>query len=307
MTRFEIIQQFSTDERTHRNHLILFLLLTEMWVVQGAPESVELDLPELLRILRGKRSTVLRWLQQLEQFGYIDLRRGVNQYERSTVRLTIGRAPTERPQSDPRRQEPTRDATEPDETATNQPDQTKAGHHVPVQDARRSARTPEMQSETCKPGSGHHSGAAQPGLVNNTTHLQQRLTIPEKGNLPTVSDGKRVKGKNQRGHRCAFADSPLASLPAFVNAFTGDASIQGADLTHYHARVSSWRDKSGNVPTRADWLSTARTFILNDIREGKLIATSSSKPLNSHVSRNHRTDSIIEPPPDTTGRRFGRF
>lgn len=94
MTRYEILHRFAEDERTHRDHAFTFHVLTELWAAKGQPDSIELDLGELLRILKTKRSTVFRWLAELEQFGYIIYRRAKNQHEVSTV--TISKPKTKR-------------------------------------------------------------------------------------------------------------------------------------------------------------------------------------------------------------------
>jgi hypothetical protein len=84
--------------------------------------------------------------------------------------------------------------------------------------------------------------------------------------------------------------------------------LQGADLDHYHARLLSWRDTKGAEPLRADWLTTARKFVLNDIADNRLVTVTTVKPLhNASRNTNNPTGSIIQPPAIGERRRFGSW
>ena len=130
------------------------------------------------------------------------------------------------------------------------------------------------------------------GNVNSayTTSIKE-LPISKVGKV--IGEGKRVKGKNQKSaqkqpvqQRCKFTDSPIGTLASFKDFFATDETGKTADLDYYFSRVLNWRDKSGAIPERVDWQSSARTFMLNDIREGKLVTTIKSTTSNAAAKRN---------------------
>lgn len=316
MTRYDQIKLFAADSRTHRDHAYTFMVLTEMWIYQGKPDSIELNVETLLQMLKTKRSTLFDWLRQLEQFGYLEWRRAANQREKSTATLYPNRtADTQLGQH-----VPDSDSTAPNRTVEQVGSLTQTGQHVPDSDGRHPNRTAEMPPERPKRGFRDLSTAAQPVLVYNNNHLGKNFNTCFKGDIVVMSDEKGVQGKKpptaRKPHRdrqtnthpkTAFTESPLAGLSQFQEALS--AEYPTADLPHYHARLLNWRDKSGAVPKRSDWLSTAKTFLLNDTRDGKLVT---NLPIIKHLhygNRNAdtRTDTIIPQPAATERRRFGAW
>ncbi len=104
---------------------------------------------------------------------------------------------------------------------------------------------------------------------------------------------KRTKRESPQAEKSTFANSAIADIARFREAFADDPTGKTADLDHYYGRLLNWRDKRGNVPERTDWISTARTFMLNDYREGKLV-THQTRP--SYVSNTRNSRARIEPP-----------
>ncbi len=83
---------------------------------------------------------------------------------------------------------------------------------------------------------------------------------------------EKVAEKRKRSlEAIPFTQSVYADKDVFVNAFAG-TEFEQANLLYYHAALANWRDKTtGEPPLRKDWLALARTFMLNDIKAGKLV------------------------------------
>lgn len=313
MTRYDVLKRFADDGRAHRDHMVTFIVLMELWVAQRRPESVELEFAHLLRILKTKRSTLFDWLRQLETFGYIELRRSSNRYEKSTVRLVMDSS-TRTLSTEAGRPVPVSDATFPNQTVHRELDRAEVGQYEPESNGNSSNRTGETRPEYQQRGFIPNSDSETSGLahthnqsINGSTFSKEVGSYGrdfEKGG----SEKKRSRQKRTVAARptCAFADSPLHDLTAFRSAFADDPTGKAADLDHYHARLLNWRDKSGRPPQRADWLATARTFMLNDYREGKLMTVATANPVSYVTPRTHSRSAAIEPD-SSTGRRFGSW
>lgn len=321
MTRFEILQTFARDGKTEARHLALFHVLSEMWVSDNRPEVFEPDVDEVARLLRIGYSTAMRWINELERFGYIELRRGRNQHEKSTLAFKVGGTSTETARHEMRQHNGQQGSEVMRELRQHDVKQDGTASTEP-------ADTGLSMRQTAIPGNegsvNDSSNSAQPFFVHNINHLVNNSSIVSKDKVPGDDYVKGVQGKKQnqsversvRRDRyagaarhlpvCKFADSPLADIEKFRDAFSTDTTAKAADLDHYHARLLNWRDKKGNVPERADWLATAKTFLLNDYREGKLVTITTVKPLPNASPRNHPRSAVIEPE-STTGRRFGSW
>jgi hypothetical protein len=156
-------------------------------------------------------------------------------------------------------------------------------------------------------------------LLVHHHHLKDVSLIFKKVDDQVIGDEKGVPGKKQPRHerpgherpgherrgprikKTPFTSSPLADPNLFRAALTTEFAT--ADLNHYHSRLLNWRDKHGAIPERTDWLATAKTFLLNDYREGKLVTNTTIKPLTQNANRNNPRSAVIEPE-STTGRSF---
>ena len=92
-------------------------------------------------------------------------------------------------------------------------------------------------------------------------------------NQPRVEASAAPRSRSTRSislPELPFSQSPIATLEAFAQAFQG-TDYELADLSYYHQRVATWRDKkTGLPPTRKDWVATATNFMLNDISDNRL-------------------------------------
>lgn len=320
MTRYEVMRQFATDERTHRNHLVTINVLTEMWVTQGKPVSIELDYAELLAILKTKRSTLFDWLRQLEEFNYIELQRSANQHQKSTVVLKIGNTLNRIALTQVGQHVLKPDCNSPNRIADQGLACTETGQQLPKSDGTYPGQTAdgtndsqEIAIEANQSDFVDKLKSAEPLLVHHNNHLRNNFCIHSKGGNEVNFDEKGVQGRKRKPKKsanrpvCKFTDSTLAELSKFQEALSSETTYRAADLAHYHERLLNWRDKSGDPPERADWLATAKTFLLNDYREGKLVTT--VKQLNPHANHNNFRSSgpLVQPAIDDKSRRFGSW
>lgn len=312
MTRFEVIQRFANDARTHRDHRYTFFVLAEMWADAGRPDQFKPDFHRLLKLTTARRSNLYRWLGELDLFGYINYQKGSNQNKKLTVSFTVASSPNGTAEGLPVAQMGQRSdyASSPHETAGSSASvQHGTAEGSPVAQMGQHGSSPNETATATESQKQHNvdkPGGETATLVPTTDHLVSKAIHQDRRR--EGDEGKRVKGKNQKPRKmlqgCKFSDSAIFTVEAFNAAFATDATGQHADLNYYHQRVASWRDKHGDEPVRVDWISSARTFMLNDYKEGKLVTN--VKPLYPHgsVSRNNTGRSRIEPAAGTK-RSFG--
>lgn len=72
---------------------------------------------------------------------------------------------------------------------------------------------------------------------------------------------------------CLFADSRFADYEKFAAEFDAP-EFNGVDLVYYFHAVSDWSSRNGKK--QKDWIATARNFMRNDNRDGKLVKVSKS-------------------------------
>lgn len=287
MTRYEQLQRFASDERTDYKHAFLFQILTEEWVQGNKSELFQIDHNKLIKLSRLARNTYFKLVKDLAEFGYIDYQPATSRHGKTVVSFqSIS----------------TKSVLIKAVISTNP---------VPINTCY------QYKNDTDNPDYGPETrfyDSRNVDLVHNNNHLINKLDSVSY----SLSDDseKGVQGKKPRTKKphvdnrpkTAFSGSPLADVAKFQEAL--QAEFPTADLSHYHARLANWRDKHGGLPLRADWLSTAKTFLLNDQRDDKLFTNTITKPLNSNVNRsntNNPTGSIIQPPAANERRRFGTW
>lgn len=306
MTRYDIIQRFAGDNTVGRDQRYTFFVLAEMWADVGRPDQFEPSMQELIRLTKARRSNLYRWLGDLDAAGYIHYIRGGNQNRKPAIRFTF--ASIQNGTAEPLASSPNETAqplaSSPTETATQLAGiPTGTANHSPVaemgqQASSRSGTAPP--SIVQKRGFEDKSSTAQPDLDAYTNNLVSTLNSVSQSGIQTGDEGKGVQGKNRKATRrvpqgCLFVDSPLASLDAFKAALATDPTGQKADLDYYFQVIANWRNKAGQAPLRTDWISTARTFMLNDYREGKLVPATPKTSTPSYAIGNRNSRSRIEP------------
>lgn len=67
---------------------------------------------------------------------------------------------------------------------------------------------------------------------------------------------------------CLFTDSKYFDFSLFEKEFDGPEFV-GVDLVYYYNAVADWSSRNGKK--QKDWIATARGFMRNDNRDGKLV------------------------------------
>ncbi|WP_019949637.1 hypothetical protein [Hymenobacter aerophilus] len=85
-----------------------------------------------------------------------------------------------------------------------------------------------------------------------------------------TEDTHKPRAGRRKLPEATFQESAIYDKQAFTAAFQG-TDYELADLNFYHEKVNIWRDKkTGEPPRRADWVATAKRFMLNDAEDNRL-------------------------------------
>lgn len=90
------------------------------------------------------------------------------------------------------------------------------------------------------------------------------LFQPEPGFVPVVVTRPRRTSEPA----CLFADSRFADFDVFSKQFDAP-EFSDVDLLYYFHAVADWSSRAGKK--QKDWIATARNFMRNDMRDGKLV------------------------------------
>lgn len=98
---------------------------------------------------------------------------------------------------------------------------------------------------------------------------------------PPDKDKKAAKAKGGRKKIAPhiFPASDLFDKEKFIAAFK-DTDYKYFDTAYYYERVKNW---AGATHERADWMATARNFMLGDYRDGKAKYAAGIKPVNEAI------------------------
>ncbi|WP_164851358.1 DUF4373 domain-containing protein [Larkinella soli] len=103
--------------------------------------------------------------------------------------------------------------------------------------------------------------------------------VPQKPpEAPSPSSGSPPPKKSKSVGNHLFRTSPFYDEETFVKALAG-TEYEIYDLRFYHRTVKNWADSKNAM--RADWMATARNFMLSDAREGKAKLRSDLSPYGS--------------------------
>jgi Helix-turn-helix domain len=78
-----------------------------------------------------------------------------------------------------------------------------------------------------------------------------------------------------------FSESQYSNIAIFRAALMGTA-YEVADMDYYHEAIMNWSIESGSK--KADWLAAARSWMLRDKRDGKLVLAKTQKQYNHEKS-----------------------
>lgn len=109
---------------------------------------------------------------------------------------------------------------------------------------------------------------APPREVEEEDELEIEVEGESKPARASGSKKEILKSELTKPHPHMFRDSEFFDIEKFKEKFAADKEYSKCDLIYYYNRVLNW--SNGKNATRADWIATARNFMLGDASDGKL-------------------------------------
>lgn len=111
---------------------------------------------------------------------------------------------------------------------------------------------------------------------NNYNITDSNINKPADGDLfPSESVAKHSRRTSETV--CLFADSRYNDFAVFEKEFS-EPEFADVDLVYYFHAVADWSSRNGKK--QKDWIATARNFMRNDKRDGKLVKQTSGVALS---------------------------
>ena len=129
-------------------------------------------------------------------------------------------------------------------------------------------------------------------LENNENTFNERRNKSDAPNsdLVNATPGKKKVARKKKMSVLFSETEYYDDYENFVARFEGSDFVV-ADLEFYHESVKNWADSTGNL--RKDWIAVARTFMLNDRRDNKLVLNSKTKKLKTNGKGNSKEGNTV--------------
>jgi hypothetical protein len=286
-----VLEKFATDERLRPTHISLYLALFQMWNAARFQNPLSINRTELMQVSKiGSANTYTDCLKELHAWGYVEYIPSFNPTKGSLVNLYSYDKGAEQAEelnlysfhkgsnkgTDTGSDKGDAIALRPSINSINyQTDQTLET----IQTGVAHAWVDEKLVASGLPGSSAKKEAK--GFGPRKEKMVRR-TVAAKRNGGSVPPEKSATKLKEGQAEIVFAESEYADIEKFRQAFAG-TNFEAANLDFYYEAICNWRDKkTGDPPQRKDWLSTARTFMLNDYKEGKLVIQPTITDAKSH-------------------------
>lgn len=138
----------------------------------------------------------------------------------------------------------------------------------------------------CQNNNGNVAEIATGGVANSATNNDKDISLDidkdtaDGGLFPSEPVVKRSRRTSET--LCLFADSRYNDFAAFEKEFS-EPEFADVDLVYYFHAVADWSSRNGKK--QKDWIATARNFMRNDKRDGKLVKHSSGVALSPDAIR----------------------
>lgn len=128
----------------------------------------------------------------------------------------------------------------------------------------------EIATGRCRNSTG---GVAEIATIDNNKDISNDKDINinadgglfgQAGSFPVTV----VRPRRTSEPACLFADSRFADFDVFSKQFDAP-EFADVDLLYYFHAVADWSSRAGKK--QKDWIATARNFMRNDMRDGKLV------------------------------------
>lgn len=140
------------------------------------------------------------------------------------------------------------------------------------------SNSPKTDQEKTENGLNNGPKTDRPNIDYNINNPNIINKAAVGGLFPVVPDVKIAHQRRTSETNCLFADSRYNDLSKFEAEFS-DPEFAGVDVVYYFHAVADWSSRYGKK--QKDWIATARNFMRNDKRDGKLVMT---KPVAGGLS-----------------------
>lgn len=108
----------------------------------------------------------------------------------------------------------------------------------------------------------------------NLLEVEEQILSGSNENNRETSPQVPPRPPSKRRKSVLFSDTKYADFDEFKSAFCG-SKYEVADLEYYWEAIKNWSEGDGKK--KVDWISTARSWMLRDRKEGKLVMSENSK------------------------------
>lgn len=261
------------DRRCTSQHISLYVVLFHQWNSQHFPQRLKIFRSELMEDSKiGNKNTYTTCLKNLHEWGYLGYFPSSSKYHASEVTITVF-------------------------TGTETGNGTDTGSGAYESDTLTTVGKGADKGIDNGSDTGTDTGGGtiyingnkpiqtntnvSNGLYTPTEKVEESL--PEKESLgsdsttsldaeePAAGRKKKVAPKKKEASAdLLFSESPYADKALFRQAFAG-TDYESANLDYYHEVISNW--SQSKAARKKDWVATAKNWMLNDYREGKLLTT----------------------------------
>jgi hypothetical protein len=261
------------DGRCTAQHISLYVVLFHQWNSQHFPQRLKVFRSELMEDSKiGNKNTYTTCLKNLHEWGYLGYFPSSSKYYASEVMLTVFTG-----------------------TETGNGTDTGSGTHESdtLTTAGNGADTgSDNGSDTGTDNGGGTIYINDTKPIQTDTNVSNGLYIPTQkveeslpqkecsgsssatcldAQEPAAGRKKKVAPKKKEASAdLLFSESPYADKALFRQAFVG-TDYESANLDYYHEVINNW--SQSKAARKKDWIATAKNWMLNDYREGKLLTT----------------------------------
>lgn len=129
-----------------------------------------------------------------------------------------------------------------------------------------------LQPTTNVGGSPNESFRTSPNESFRNHYIREHSTIEHSdaadgGLFPSESTTPVIVKQSRRKPKCLFEDTEFADFEKFKAQFT-ESDFADIDLFYYYNRIKNW--SGANAKKKADWILTAKNWMMDDAEKGKL-------------------------------------
>ncbi len=261
------------DGRCTAQHISLYVVLFHQWNSQHFPQRLKIFRSELMEDSKiGNKNTYTTCLKNLHEWGYLGYFPSSSKYHASEVTITVFTGTETGNGTD------TGSGTHESDTLTtagNGADKgsdngsdtgtDNGGGTIYINDTKPIQTNPNVSNGLFTPTEKVEESLPQKECLGSGSTTSLGAEAPAAGRKKKVAPKKKEASAD-----LLFSESPYADKALFRQAFAG-TDYESANLDYYHEVISNW--SQSKAARKKDWIATAKNWMLNDYREGKLLTT----------------------------------